>query len=74
MTTTAPLFATARIGDRVTILVPNGIGRNGVEYTQRTGRVVMKFATHLVLNCGGRHGTPKIADATNTVKVSPSRH
>ena len=66
MTTTA-LFQTARPGDRVTILLPE---RRGIPAQQRTGRVVMKFSTHLVLNLGGKHGTPGIADERNTVRVS----
>lgn len=69
MTTTA-LFQTARQGDRVTITLPE---RRGIPAQQRTGRVIMKFDTHLVLNLGGRHGTPGIADDRNTVRVSPAR-
>jgi hypothetical protein len=49
-------------GDRVTIT------RRGKRVT---GRVVMVFAgSHAVLNMGGRHGTPDIADDGNIVKVS----
>lgn len=63
-------FTTARIGDIVMINVPNGIGRHGVEWKQRRGRVVMRFATHLVLNGGGRHGTPLVATPENYVRHS----
>lgn len=31
------------------------------------GKAVMVFHTHAVLNGGGPHGTPLIADASNTV-------
>lgn len=34
------------------------------------GRVVMVSASHAVLNLGGPHGTPGIADETNTVYAS----
>jgi hypothetical protein len=57
----APLFQAARIGDIVTIMTPRG--------STRKGRVVMKFDTHLVLNGGGAHGTPLIADDSNTWHV-----
>lgn len=60
-----PLFMSARVGDRVTI-----VDRFGAE---RTGRVVMKFRTHLTLNMGGKHGTPGIADESNTVRVRAAR-
>lgn len=29
------------------------------------GRVVMSLPTHVVLNIGGRHGTPKLVDENN---------
>jgi hypothetical protein len=60
-----PLFRSASVGDTVTILTPHG--------QERRGRVVFKFATHLVLNGGGKHGTPLIADDRNTVKVTRKR-
>lgn len=57
-------------GDRVTILVPSGFGRNGQEWSERTGRAVMHSAHGgWVLDLGGRHGTPGIATAENTVKI-----
>lgn len=65
-------FTAAQRGDMVTINVPNGIGRHGVEWKQRRGRVVMRFATHLVLNGGGRHGTPLVATPENYVRHTPA--
>jgi len=55
-----------RPGDRVTI-----VDRFGKE---RTGRAVMR-SSHggWVLNMGGKHGTPGIADERNIVKVSAKR-
>ena len=51
-----------RAGDRVTI-----VNRFGQE---RTGRAVMPcIAGGWVLNMGGAHGTPGIANDENTVRV-----
>lgn len=55
------LFASIRLRDRVTI-----VNRFGQE---RTGTVVMRGPYGWVLNMGGRHGTPAIADETNVVRV-----
>lgn len=59
------LINTIRPGDRVTI-----VDRFG---TQRTGRAVMR-SSHggWVLNMGGKHGTPGIADERNIVSVKVS--
>lgn len=70
-----------RPGDRVTFLIPAGkrLDRtNGIvqEYAEKSGRVVMlcrgKGAgyltgelSHLVVNGGGRHGTPYVVDDGN---------
>ena len=56
-----------RPGDKVRFLVPNGIGRDGVEYKTVTGRVVMVFNTHLVVNLGGRYGRPGVVTPENFV-------
>ena len=62
-----------RHGDRVTILVPSGLGRNGQEYKEKTGTAVMHSAHGgWVLNMGGKYGAPTIADETNTVAVKES--
>jgi hypothetical protein len=59
-------------GDRVTIQVPAGIGRGGQEWSEATGIAVMPSALKggWVLNMGGRHGTPGIANENNIVKVT----
>lgn len=62
---TESVFSLIRVGDRVTIVTPHG--------SRISGRVVMKFATHAVLNTGGRHGTPEIATAANIVAVKPTK-
>lgn len=55
------LLADVRPGDRVKI-----IDRFGKVHA---GRCVMKFATHCVLNMGGAHGRPAVADNDNIVGV-----
>ena len=68
----AALFAGIRPGDRVTIRVHAGIGRNGVEYAERTGRAIIcgqdQYGT-VALNMGGRYGTPGVATVDNLVSV-----
>jgi hypothetical protein len=48
--------------DTVAVVTPHG--------QVRLGKAVMVFPTHAVLNLGGAHGTPGIADITNTVYAS----
>lgn len=67
------LHESIRPGDRVTILVPAGFGRNGQEWSQKTGRAVMKGPAGWVINLGGRYGTPGVAGPDNTVKVRKAR-
>jgi hypothetical protein len=69
MTDNAALLATIRAGDRVTILVPSGIGRDGIEWKAKTGRAVMPGPAGWALNMGGRFGTPGVATEDNLVKV-----
>jgi|TARA_Y100000296_G_C5123816_1_gene231792 hypothetical protein len=54
----------------VTFLIPNGIGRNGVEYKEKSGRAVMKGPHGWVINGGGRHGTPHVVSEENFVKTT----
>ena len=69
------MISTIRAGDRVTIRVPNGIGRNGVEWKESTGRAVMHSSNGgWVLNMGGRHGRPWIATNENIVRVRARRN
>jgi hypothetical protein len=71
--TTETLLTTIRVGDRVTILVPNGIGRHGLEWKEATGRAVMPGPAGWVLNLGGRFGTPGVATPENLVRVRKAR-
>lgn len=52
-------------GDRVTIV--NRFGQS------RTGRAVLRGPAGWVLNMGGAHGTPAIADDRNITRVTPRR-
>lgn len=55
-----------RFGDRVTIV--NRFGQRS------TGKAVMRSSTGgWVLNMGGKHGTPGLADEENIVSVKPSK-
>jgi len=68
------LLSMIKAGTRVTIRVPNGIGRDGLEWTEKTGKAVMP-SKHggWVLNMGGRYGTPGIADERSIVAVGKTR-
>jgi predicted nucleic acid-binding Zn-ribbon protein len=63
------LLKSIRPGDRVTILVPAGRGRNGQEWKESTGRAVIVSEGHVALNMGGQHGTPGVATVENLVSV-----
>lgn len=62
-------FQNLRPRQLVTFLIPNGIGRHGVEYKEKTGRVVMTFPDRVVVNGGGRHGTPYVVTENNFVRA-----
>jgi hypothetical protein len=65
----AEVLGSIKAGDKVTILVPAGIGRDGQEWKPKTGRAVMRGPHGWVLNMGGPHGTPGVASPENIVKV-----
>jgi hypothetical protein len=74
------LQAKIQHGDRVTIRVPNGqrinheTGKIEQEWTEKTGKAVMHSAVGgWVLNMGGRHGTPGLADDENIVAIRGKR-
>jgi hypothetical protein len=50
-----------RAGDKVTIRLPKG--------QEWTGSAVMRGDYGWVLNMGGKHGSPAIADEANVVRV-----
>jgi hypothetical protein len=59
--------------DVVTFLIPNGVGRHGQEFKVKRGRVVIALPTHVVVNSGGRHGTPYVVDENNHITPAPKR-
>lgn len=71
--TNIEIVASIRPGDRVTILVPAGRGRDGQEYKESSGRALICSGTHAVLNMGGRFGTPGVATPENIVSVRKAR-
>lgn len=72
-TNAAELLATIRPGDRVTIWIPAGLGRNGQEWKQATGTARIVSPGHVALNMGGRFGTPGVATESNLVSVRKAR-
>ena len=62
-------------GDKITIRVHNGIGRNGPEFKEKTGKAVIHNREQggWALNMGGKHGTPGSAHAGNLVKHHKSK-
>ena len=57
-------------GSTVCFLTPNGIGRNGVEYKESKGRATICSPSHIVVNMGGRYGTPGVVTPENIVSAS----
>lgn len=66
-------FENLRGGDRIRFRMPGGLGikagRTFREYSERTAKVqpMLVFETHVVVNLGGRHGTPFVVDAENYI-------
>lgn len=58
-------------GDRVKYWAFCGIGPEGKEYKIGVGKVcgMLIFPTHMVINIGGRHGTPRVVDEENFIAV-----
>lgn len=53
---------------KITFLVYAGWGRNGAEYKEKTGQVVMSGPHGWVVNGGGPHGTPYVVNEKNFVR------
>lgn len=77
MTTKAKLLASVRGGDRVTALFPAGKSiKNGKivqDYKERSGYanpLLIFPGSHVIINLGGRYGTPGYVDASNIVRVN----
>lgn len=56
-------------GDRVRFLQPAGIGLKGQEWKERTATVqpLLVFEDHVVVNLGGKYGTPAVVDDSNYI-------
>jgi hypothetical protein len=67
------MFENIKVGSTVTILVHAGIGRNGPEQKESSGRAVMRGPAGWVLNMGGRHGTPGVATPDNFVRIGKAK-
>ncbi len=69
------LVQSIRGGDKVTAMFHAGIGlKNGrtvQEFKARTGKAngLLLFPSHVVINLGGRYGTPGVVDETNIISV-----
>lgn len=67
-------FMGIKAGDRVTFMANSGLrlvnGKAIPERRQMQGRAcaLLLFAGHVVVNTGGRHGTPHVVDAGNYVR------
>ncbi len=61
----APFHGGVRPGEQVKYLAYAGMGLKGPEYKVKSGRAVMVFPDRIVLNGGGRHGTPVVVTAAN---------
>ena len=66
-------FETANLrgGDTVEYHAYAGMGRNGPEYRVGRGKVnrLLVFPDHVVLNIGGKHGTPAVVNGENFIRV-----
>lgn len=67
------LLAMIGHGDRVTVMIPAGMGRNGQEWSQAVGKAVMRNDYGWALNMGGPHGRPGVATARNIVSVRKAK-
>lgn len=58
-------------GQRVYFRQYAGLGRNGAEYKEASGKAnpLLLFQNHVVLNIGGRYGTPQVVNAENFIRV-----
>jgi hypothetical protein len=63
-----------RPGDRVRLLVPNGIGRAGVEYKEVRGVAMIVGPDRVAVNLGGKFGRPGVVTAENYVAHTHTAH
>lgn len=65
------ILGLVRGGDRVKYMAYAGRGSKGPEYREAEGKVnpLLIFPEHMVINVGGRHGTPAVVNEENFVAV-----
>lgn len=63
------LILQARPGDVVEYWQYAGRGLEGPEYKPASGKVVIKNPASLVLNIGGKWGTPAVVDERNITRI-----
>jgi len=58
-------------GQRVYFRQYAGLGRNGAEYREASGKVnpLLIFETHVVVSIGGRYGTPQVVNDENFIRA-----
>ena len=62
-------FENLKGGQRVRFWLRSGTGPKGAESKQRVAKVqpLLVFADHVVVNLGGKYGTPAVVDASNFI-------
>lgn len=58
-------------GDKIKFKQYAGLGLKGPEYRDAVAKVnpLLIFDEHVVVNVGGKHGTPQVVDGSNFVGV-----
>ena len=59
-------FEDIQVGDSVTFSTPHT--------AEMRGRAVMRGSAGWVVNTGGRHGTPRVVDKSNFIRVRKGRN
>lgn len=69
-------YRNLRAGQAVTFWMAGGLSIKGREYSKRTARVqrFLVFADHVVVNLGGRHGTPYVVDDSNFISAEKEKY
>lgn len=64
-------FQNIKPGDKVRYLRYAGHGKDGPQYKSKVAKVspLLIFPTHVIVNEGGRYGSPYVVDAKNFLAV-----
>ncbi len=65
-------FMNIQAGDRIRFKQYAGLGRNGPEYREKVAPVnaLLIFPAHVVVNVGGKYGTPQVVDENNFLGIA----